>query len=125
MYSFEELIVWKSAQKIRKNISILVKQFPIEEKYRLTDQIIRSSRSVSANIAEGFGRFHYQENIQFGRHARGSLMETLDHLICALDEKFINEELFTSLKEEINDCLHKLNSYILYLKKAKMSANNK
>lgn len=88
MHSFEELEVWKKARSLRKEISSLVKTFPNEEKYRLTDQIIRSSRSSTSNIAEGFGRFHYQENIQFCRQARGSLTETIDHLLCAFDEKF-------------------------------------
>ena len=86
MSGFEELDVWKECRKLRKEISKLVKLFPIEEKFKLVDQIVRSSRSTTANIAEGHGRFHYQENIQFCRQARGSLNETLDHLICAFDE---------------------------------------
>ena len=81
MNSFKELEVLKSAREHRKSISKLIKSFPKEEKYRLIDQILRSSRSVAANIAEGFGRYHYQENIQFCRQARGSLNETLEHLM--------------------------------------------
>ena len=69
--------------------SKISKTFPNEEKCRLTDQIIRSYRSVTANIAEGHGRFHYQDETQFVRQARGSLSETLDHQICALDEEYI------------------------------------
>ncbi len=65
MKSFEELNCWKKAASLRRKISILVKTFPREEKYRLVDQMIRSSRSAPAQIAEGFGRFHFQENIQF------------------------------------------------------------
>lgn len=91
--SFEDLEVSKECRKFRKSISILAKTFPIEEKYRLIDQIIRSSRSVTANIAEGDGRFHYQENTQFCRDARGSLKETLDHLICAFDEEYISMKI--------------------------------
>ena len=52
----------------------------------MVDQLIRATRSITANIAEGHGRYHFQENIQFCRQARGSLTETLDHLICAQDE---------------------------------------
>jgi len=91
---FEELEAWKMAKDLRMETFKLVKKFSANEKFRLADQIIRSSRSVPSNIAEGFGRFHYQENIQFCRQARGSLSETLDHLICALDEDYINEETF-------------------------------
>ncbi len=118
MNSFKELEVWKSARELRKSISNLTKDFPKEGKYRLVDQIIRSSRSVAANIAEGFGRYHYQENIQFYRQARGSLNETLEHLICAFDEGFITEEEFKNQKAVFDSCLKLLNGYIGSLKKA-------
>lgn len=119
MNSFEDMEVWKSARQLRIKISRLLKSFPSEEKYRLTDQLLRASRSVTANIVEGFGRFHYQENIQFCRQARGSLLETLDHLICSFDEKIINEEQLESVKADILNCLKILNGYVSYLKKAK------
>jgi len=119
MTSFEDLEAWKSARELRINISKIAKTFPDIERYRLTNQIIRSSRSVSANIAEGFGRFHYQENIHFCRQARGSLYETYDHLICALDENLINETQYNSIKMKIFQCLKILNGYIAYLKKQK------
>lgn len=72
--SFEDLEIWQLARKYRQQISAFVKALPADEKYRLSDQLTRASRSVTANIAEGYGRFHYQENIQFCRHARGSLL---------------------------------------------------
>ena len=90
MASFTELEVWKQSRKIRNIVAGLVKKFPAEEKYRLTDQIIRSSRYIGNNLAEGHGRFHYQDNIRFCIMARGSLSETLDHLMIALDEKYNN-----------------------------------
>ena len=121
MYKLSELESWKSARQLRITISELVKIFPSEEKFRLKDQIIRSSRSVPANIAEGFGRFHYQENIQYCRIARGSLYETLEHLMCAKDEEFVNEEQFKNTNEQILECLKILNGYVQYLKKAKKS----
>jgi len=75
-------------------ISKLAEGFPEHEKFSLTAQIKRSSRSITANIAEGYGRFHYKETIQFFRQSRGSLFETLDHLTTAIDEGYINEEEF-------------------------------
>lgn len=65
MNNFEELEAWKQARALRNDIAALVKKFPSEEKYKFTDQLLSSTRSVTANIAEGYGRFHYQENIQF------------------------------------------------------------
>ena len=118
MESFEELEVWKVGRELRQAISKLVKEFPLEEKFKLKDQIIRSSRSVTANISEGFGRFHFQENIQYCRQARGSLSETLDHLICALDEGYISQDVFDHHKSLVKRCWKLLNGYIAYLKKA-------
>ena len=78
---FRDLEVWKRCRDIRKMAWNLSKDFPKEEKYRLSDQMIRSSRSSTACIAEGYGRYHYQENIQFCRQARGSLYELIDHTL--------------------------------------------
>ncbi|MCI0750205.1 MAG: four helix bundle protein [Flammeovirgaceae bacterium] len=119
MKSFEELECWKKATELRRKLSVLVKSFPSEERYRLCDQIIRASRSVTANIAEGYGRFHFQENIQFCRQGRGSLFELIDHLVVASDEGYISEGQLIDLKREIHECLALLNGFINYLGKAK------
>ena len=116
---FQSLEVWKQARLFRKMIIDLCKEIPQEEKYRLTDQIKRSSRSVTANIAEGYGRFHYLDNIKFCRDARGSLNETLDHLTVAFDEKYINEERLVQLNQQFEKVLKLLNGYIGYLKQQK------
>ena len=119
MASFTELETWKQSRKIRNFVSDLVKTFPGEEKFRLTDQIIRSSRSIGNNLAEGHGRFHYQDNIRFCIMARGSLTETLDHLIIAVDEKIITKETLQSFQPEYESCLKLINGYIQYLKSKK------
>ena len=116
MESFEELDCWKRARAFRQMISESVKKWPNEERFELVKQIKRSSRSVTANIAEGFGRHHHQENIQFCRQARGSLTESLDHLITALDEEFIDESQMSTFREEYGHCLRLLNGYIAYLR---------
>lgn len=125
MYKLSELESWKSARELRKKVSELANELPNEEKYRLKDQIIRSSRSITANIAEGFGRYHYQENIQFCRMVRGSLYETQEHLICALDEKFITKNQFEETNKHLLKCLKILNGYIAYLKKSKIDSKTK
>ncbi|MCE7990367.1 MAG: four helix bundle protein [Roseivirga sp.] len=121
---FTELEALKKARQLRKAISELVKSFPTEEKYSLVSQIKRSSRSVTANIAEGYGRFHYQENIQFCRVSRGSLTETLDHLIVAFDEGYINETTLNEFQAKLDECLKILNGYVNYLQKAKERPDN-
>jgi len=117
--SFEELNCWKEAVLLRKELSSIINNFPKHEDYRLKDQLIRCLRSVTNNIAEGYGRFNYQENIQFCRISRGSLYETIDHLIIAKEENYISADELTTRKEQINKCLTILNGYINYLKKAK------
>lgn len=117
--SFEDLMVWKCARKIQQKVTKLVKGFPKEEKYRLTDQMIRSSRSVARNIAEGYGRYHYQENIQFCRQSRGSLSELKNDFYTAYEEDYVTKEMLNELKEHVEECNRLLNGYIRYLKKAK------
>lgn len=117
--SFTDLKVWQEARELRKEIEIISNTFPSEEKYRLKDQIIRASRSITNNIAEGFGRFHYQENIQFCRQGRGSLFEVMDHLIIAFENNYINKEIFDKLNLICTNELKLLNGYIKYLKDKK------
>lgn len=117
--SFQSLKVWKLARKIRREIFELCKRLPKEEKYKLIDQMIRSSRSIGNNIAEGYGRFHYQENIQFCRQSRGSAYELVDHLITALDCEYIQKGQYHELRDQIIECIKMTNGYIAYLNRQK------
>jgi four helix bundle protein len=117
--TFESLKVWKEARNLRKEISLLVKVFPDKEKYRLSDQMTRASRSITANIAEGHGRYHYQENIRFCRQARGSLFELLDHITVAVDEEYVGNEKFKKLRTKIFIVIRLLNGYVNFLKNRK------
>ena len=100
-----ELEVWKKGRIFRNEIFELTKTFPKEEKYRLVDQMVRASRSISANIAEGHGRFHFQENIQYCRQARGSLIEVFDHLTVALDQGFMDQRTFDTFTNSMRSSL--------------------
>ena len=96
--TFETLECYKRARQLRRDISSFCKKLPKEETFRLKDQIIRSSRSITANIAEGYGRHHHQENLRFCRMARGSLSETLEHLITAIDEDYLTDPEYSGIK---------------------------
>src|SRR6266487_5798544 len=97
---FYELPVYKVCRSFRKKISSIAKKhFPKSEGYLLKSQPLDSCRSITANIAEEFGRFHHQENIQFSRQSRGSLDETLEHMITAYDEKYIQKKYFSRYKQ--------------------------
>jgi four helix bundle protein len=116
---FYELPVYKICRSFRKEISTLTKSFPKEEKFLLTAQLLDAVRSITANVAEGFGRFHYQETIQFCRQSRGSLSEAMEHLITAFDETYIDKPAFERFNKKYKNCLRELNGYIKYLKTAK------
>lgn len=113
--SFEDLEVWKRARELKKEITLLVKTFPAEEKFRLTDQLIRSSRSVNVQIAEGHGRKTWPERLRFCVIARGSLSETLNHLIDAYDAELISENILKKFRIKINEVERLLNGYISFL----------
>ena len=123
-YSFEDLEVYKAAREYRKKIYRLLKKLPAEERFNLQSQMRRAAISVTNNIAEGHGRFHYQENIQFLRQSRGSLEELIDDLNVCLDEKYVGDEEIETLKQESYDVLRKINGYVAYLRKRKENENS-
>ncbi len=112
---FTSLDCWQKARKVKLFFyqSILPK-LPSEEKYRLGGQIREAMVSTTANIAEGYGRFHHQESIQFFRISRGSLYELKDHLITCFDYKFIDKSLFNRGVALIEDAKISLSGYIKY-----------
>jgi four helix bundle protein len=116
---FRDLDVWKKCREIRIMTWKLSKKFPEEEKYRLSDQMIRASRSSTANIAEGHGRFHFQENIQFCRQSRGSLFELIDHILVAEECAYIEENYKEMFIDNIISAIRLLNGYIKYLNNRK------
>jgi len=117
--TFEDLECWKAGRELRKWVSRQSKTFPSEEKFSLCDQLKRASRSITANISEGYGRFHYQENIQFCRQARGSAYEVLDHLIAACDEEYFNEATLADGRGLVETAVKLINGYIRYLERQK------
>ena len=120
----KRLKVWEKAKDFAEKI---YKQFfpllPQEEKWSLNQQIRRSSTSISANIAEGHGRFYYQDNVRFCYNARGSLDETLSHLIVCFEAGLIAETVYKELESEGEEIEKMLNGYIAFLKKSKQGEN--
>jgi len=97
--TFEDLEIYKKAREFRRKIYELIKILLSEEKYNLDPQMRRAVVSITNNIAEGHGRYHYQENIQFCRQSRGSLEEIIDDLNVCLDEKYFDEGYINGLKK--------------------------
>jgi four helix bundle protein len=116
-FGFEELELWKKERAFKNEIRKLTLQFPSEEKFRLTDQLVRSSRSINALITEGHGRFTYPDQIHYCVQARGSLTETINHLFDAFDEGYITLIELTELKEKGKEIERLLNGYLIFLRK--------
>jgi four helix bundle protein len=119
--SFEDLELYKAAREFRNQIYSLIKKLPDEEKFNPVSQMRRAATSLTNNIAEGHGRYHYQESIQFCRQARGSLAELIDDLNICIDQKYFHEEEMTELKLKANDVRKLLNGFVAYLKRCKAS----
>jgi four helix bundle protein len=92
-FSFENLTVWQNSIEFSKNIYELTNYFPKEEFYGLTSQIRRAAVSISLNIAEGKGRYHKKEFIQFLYLARGSLYEVITCLKLAQQLNYLPKNL--------------------------------
>ncbi|GMV33432.1 MAG: four helix bundle protein [Chloroflexi bacterium] len=120
----KKLQVWVRAKDFAvKAYKQVLPLLPPEEKWNLNQQIRRSATSVSANIAEGYGRFYYQDNVRFCYNARGSLEETLSHLLFCFEVGFISEGLYKELEKEGEEIEKMLNGYIAFLKKSKQGEN--
>ena len=85
----------------------------------MVNQMRRAAISVTNNIAEGHGRWHYQENIRFCRISRGSVDELIDDFNTCEDEGYGDQALVAELKIQAYDLIHRINSYIAYLRKTK------
>ena len=120
----ESLQVWQQSMELAEKVCReLLPRFPGEEKWALSAQLRRSVQSVPANIAEGYGRYHYQENIRFCYIARGSLEETLSHLILAHRLGYLSDETIAACRQEIDKLRRMLNGYIAFLKRSKRGEN--
>ena len=110
--SFEDLEIYRLAENLGDQIWDIVTRWNNFTKNSLGYQLVRSADSVGANIAEGFGRFHFSENRQFSRISRGSLYETRHWLRRAYKRNLLTEDETKGLQELIEELAPRLNAYI-------------
>jgi len=123
--TFEDLECWKACRALRLFVAkTIVPVLPKEERFGLKAQILNAARSTTANIAEGYGRFHYMDNAKFCSNSRGSCWEVLDHLITANDEEMIPSEMLNEGRILVNEAVKLLNGYMNYLKRAAKTDNH-
>jgi len=113
---FKTLKVWQKANSLEQEIGELVKEFPSYEQYRLTDQLIRASRSIGANIAEGNTQLFIKRELFHANAALGSAGEVRNHLLTAYQNDYINREQYDALDKKLIEIIKMLFGYIKGLK---------
>ena len=123
---FTSLRCWQDCREVKLFFyNKILPLLPKEEKHNIDFQIRKSARSTTANIAEGVGRFHYQEAIQFLRISRGSLNELKDDLISCKDLNYIPDKLYNEGLEKIEKAKANVNGFIKYNEKQKFESRKK
>ncbi len=112
---FEDLECYKLALNVVREAYQVAKRLPPEEKYNLADQLRRAAVSITLNIAEGYGRFHYLDGLRFFYIARGSLNEVLSAFITCDIVRLLTGEL-PGQRELCHSALRSLNGYIRYVR---------
>lgn len=110
--NFYDLDAWKRGHQLALEIYRITNEFPKNEIYGITNQLRRSASSVTANIAEGFARYHFKDKIRFYYNSRGSLAEVQNFLLLAKDLNHIDIEEFGKFEEEINEIGKLINGLI-------------
>ena len=110
--NFEDLDVWQKGRDLVIKIYELTGNFPKEELFGIASQLKRASLSIPANIAEGFGRFHFLDKAKFYLNARGSLYELRSHLLIAQELCLVKSEALDSIFKMVSDLSVKLNNLI-------------
>ncbi len=114
-FGFEDLNVYKAAREFRRKMYHVAKALPGEERFALAQQMRRAAISLTNNLAEGYGRYTWQDRTHFCRQSRGSLMELVDDIDICLEEGYIAKA--ESLREQAAQVLQLMNGYIGYLQK--------
>jgi four helix bundle protein len=115
--SYRDLDVWKQSRQLVKSVYQLSRSFPKEEQFGLTNQLRRAAISVPSNIAEGSGRNHSKDSIQFFFIARGSLYEIETQLIISSDLEYISDSHLKEVLEQVTRCKKLINGFINYFQK--------
>ena len=115
MTNYKTLDAWKLAMELVKEVYVIIKNYPPDEKYSLADQTKRAVVSIPCNIAEGMGRNHKKDTIQFLHISRGSGYEVETLLTVAVMTSIIDEESYSRISEKIERNIKMINGLINYL----------
>jgi four helix bundle protein len=123
--SFEDLEVWQKGKDLTLRIYEIAGKLPKDEVYGITSQIKRAALSVPANIAEGFGRYHFLDKAKFYLNARGSLYELKSHFLILRDLQFIKEAELVDVLPAIDQLSLQINNLINATRKLRKETDKK
>lgn len=121
-FSLDEFELYRTARAFRVEVYKVIRKLPAEERYCLANQMRRAAVSITNNIAEGHGRWYFQENARFCRIARGSVGEIIDDLNVCIDERYNDAKSMELLKGNALELIARINSYIAYLTRSRQGA---
>jgi four helix bundle protein len=122
--TFEDLEVYQIAREFRKKMYGVARRLPDFEKFGLASQIQRAAVSLTNNMAEGHGRYHFADQVRFFLGSRGSLQELVDDLNVCADEKYLDFEKIEALNNEAWRVLGLINGYLRYLRDRKVNGQS-
>ena len=118
-FSLDDFELYRVARAFRIEVYKVIRKLPPEERYCLANQMRRAAVSITNNIAEGHGRWYFQENARFCRIARGSVGEVIDDLNVCIDERYNDAKSTEELKAKALELIARINSYIAYLNRSR------
>ena len=114
---FRDMGVWQKSFTILIDVYHLIKTFPTDERFALTDQLKRAANSVVHNLAEGYGRFEPKDKTRFYKIARGSAFESMSQILVAETQNYLSNETCENLIERYKQVIEEINTLIHYLEK--------
>lgn len=114
---FRDMSVWQKAFALLIDIYKLIKQFPPDERYALSDDLKRAANSVVHNLAEGYGRYEPKDKSRFYKISRGSAYESMSQILVGESQKYMSSELTENLITRYKDVIEELNALIFKLEK--------
>ena len=120
----ENLRIYKCAQELEKHVHNLTNSFPSDERFKMIDQMRRSSSSVVNNIAEAYGKYNFGQKLQSTQIARGEAYEIRSQVESVVTKKYLSEAIANKLLEDYTVLIKGISAYIKFLRTRRESSTN-
>jgi four helix bundle protein len=114
---FRDMGVWQKSFLLLIDIYSIIKKFPADERFALTDQLKRAANSVVHNLAEGYGRYESKDKTRFYKISRGSAFESMSQILVAESQNYLSTETSENIIERYKKVIEEINALIHHLEK--------